>query len=136
MSLCRIEPASVVAQLEANRLLIESKMDLEVAGSSMPERISQNLLCNAQKIFLPLLRQWLRFTLNREFGAQVRTRDHLPDQGLDRRAQILPRQEQRAERMDRAARFLQALAREFARTLNMSGSILGEILRLCVFGRF
>src|ERR1700733_1539837 len=136
MSLCRIEPASVVAQLKANRLLIESKTDLEVAGLSMPKRISQNLLGNTQKIFLPLLRQRLRFTLNREVGAKVRIRDHLPGQGLDRRAQILPCQEQRAERMDRAARFLQALAGEFARPLSMSSSILGEILRLCVFGCF
>jgi len=127
MSLCWIETASVVAQFQANRLRIENKMDLEVTGTSVPERIGQNLLSNAQQIFLPLLRHQLRFTLNPEFGVQVRARDHLPDQFLDRRTQILPGQNQRPERMYRAARFLQAVASEIARTLNMSGRILGEI---------
>src|SRR4029077_9445570 len=86
MSLCRIETASVVAQFQANRLRIENKMDLEVTGTSVPERIGQDLLANAQKVLLPFLRQWLRFTLNSEFGTQARAHGHLPHQFLHRSA--------------------------------------------------
>ena len=114
-----IKAAPIVAQVEANRTWDEQKLRFELAGMRMPERVRQNLLADAQNIFLPLgwKRPWL--ALHIEFRRQCCARCHLPKQILKCLAEVLFIERLRTKRPHGTSRLLQALAREIASPAEM-----------------
>ena len=53
-----IEAAAIIAQFHANPLPIEHETRCKMTGVRVPERVRQNLLSDAEEIFVPLGRKF------------------------------------------------------------------------------
>jgi hypothetical protein len=117
---CEIEATAIVTQVQANLPVVENKFHVELTGLRVAQSIGQYFLSDAEEILFPFRRNFPWLALQNEFRPHRCALGHLLDQTFQSVAQIFFLQRLRTKRPQGTPRLAQALAGEFAGTIEIS----------------